>query len=78
MNKSSILGYLIVFFIAVLCYLDMYLSTKTSYTFVLEFWQVLTGLGVGVGLVVLPEEIVVQMFKDIFSKYVSKGNKGRR
>lgn len=73
-NKSTLLGYLIVFFVAVLCYLDMYLSTKVGYTFILEFWQVLTGLGVGVGLVVLPETEIVYAFRTLFDKYIKRKN----
>lgn len=71
-NKSTVLGYLIVFFVAVLCYLDMYLSTKVGYTFDLQFWQVMSGLGVGVGLVVLPEKEIIYIFKTIINKYFKK------
>jgi len=70
MNKTTILGLFITLMVSVIVILDMILSTKITYTFNLEWTYVLTGLGIGIGLIILPEEKVKSLFESILNKFI--------
>jgi len=52
-NITTLLGLIIFTGTVVITFLDMYLSTKEVYTFVLEGWHIFAGLGLGIGLIIL-------------------------
>ena len=71
-NKTTILGGFITLMVSAIVMLDMSLSVEELYTFDLQWSYVLTGLGIGVGLIILPEDRVKILFEKIIDKFISK------
>ena len=72
-DTTTILGFMFVAGASIATFGDMYLSTNPDYTFELIGWHVLTVLGFGMTLIVVPQkkmvELIVFAFKSIIKKF---------
>lgn len=70
-NASTLLGILAVVATLAMLFMDMHLSTKETYTFDLQATHIRWGFGVGVGLILVPQEIVTKFVIRLFEKWTS-------
>jgi hypothetical protein len=76
MNKYARIGYWVIGAATLVTVLDMFLSLNVDYHFDLKFEYVLIGLLSGLAMVILPFELMENVFTDLYNSFNNKKDKG--
>lgn len=68
----TILGVGMLFIITGIVFMDMFLSTKETYTFELVGWQVFAGILISITLIVMPQDKMIELIEKIFSVLIRR------
>ena len=76
LNKYDKIGYGVIALASLVTIIDMFLSTHPTYTFNLEWEYVLTGLTLGLLMIILPFSIMENFFSDLYNSFNNKKDVG--
>jgi len=70
LNATSLLGLFTCLVCSAILIIDMVLSAKEIYHFELKSWHMFAGYGVGLSLVVLPQDKISEIVEKIIKKRI--------